>query len=52
MSNWAENPAHQRSAIAKHALPFLKHAECRKNCVNDFEKGELSEGESTCLNNC
>lgn len=52
MSNWAENPIHQRSEIEKHALPFLMYYECPTNCINDLTKQSYSESELYCLSNC
>ena len=52
MSNWAENPTHQRTAIEKNALPFIMFSECPRNCVNDLKKGKYTEGEMACIQNC
>ena len=52
MSNWASNPEHQRAEIAKHSLPFLRHAECTKNCIDDIERATNSQAEQTCITNC
>ena len=34
MSNWAENPKHQRQSLMSYSLPQLLFSECHKYCVN------------------
>ena len=52
MSNWAENPQHQRTKFEKYALPYLYHSECPKDCVNDLSKAKFTESEMACISNC
>lgn len=42
MSNWAENPKHQRQSLMSASLPHLLFTECHKYCIDN----ELSAAET------
>lgn len=52
MSNWAENPEHQRKSLMSFALPQLLFTECHKYCVEvDFLNADTPE-QKKCIANC
>lgn len=53
MSNWAENPLHQKQSLMSYALPHILFQECHKYCVNNSElRVAETDGERTCISNC
>ena len=52
MSNWAENPQHQRQSLMAYALPQLLFTECQKYCVDSEFQSAQTEEQTTCLSNC
>lgn len=52
MSNWAENPEHNKRSLMNYALPQLLFTECHKNCVDlEFQAAETPE-QKKCIANC
>ena len=52
MSNWAENPQHQRQSLMSFALPQLLFSECQKYCVDVEIHGVETEDHKQCIANC
>lgn len=52
MSNWAENPMHQRNSFQGYALPSLLFNECQKYCLPHEFAGAANAGQTACINNC
>ena len=52
MSNWAENPIHQKTALSGYALPSLLFSDCQKFCLShEFTEAETT-GQKLCIYNC
>lgn len=52
MSNWAENPLHQKNSLQGYALPNLLFSECQKYCLpHEFQEAE-TPGQRACISNC
>ena len=52
MSNWAENPQHQRQSLMSYALPQLLFSECSSYCIDSEFKGAETAEQVSCLHNC
>ncbi len=53
MSNWSENPMHQKQSLMNYALPPLLFQECQKYCVEDYLTTPAeTPSQKQCIANC
>jgi hypothetical protein len=53
MSNWGEDPIHNKESFGRYALPRILQGECLRYCVEPANfKSEKTKGEIDCMENC